>query len=201
MGGGGDCTSVAYAWRPTSIPRTFTPRHATNPAPATPPAILCTPAQHCILPVAPDLSISHASFARPSTRSPATLLVAQLNIAYYLPSIPLLIVSAFLDKPLEARLGGCTPAPSAVHPERCAPPPPLPAALHCLLCWCRCWLGSGQAGRPLACLLTGCSVHACPPFTPRWPCLPCRRGSHHPLPAAAGPGGLWNCLRLVPLHA
>lgn len=35
---------------------------------------------------------------------PAVLL--QLNIAYFLPSIPLLIVSAFLDKPLEARLGG-----------------------------------------------------------------------------------------------
>ncbi|KAI7843994.1 hypothetical protein COHA_002532 [Chlorella ohadii] len=29
----------------------------------------------------------------------------QLNIAYYLPSIPLLVVSAFLDKPLEERLG------------------------------------------------------------------------------------------------
>ncbi|KAL4457583.1 hypothetical protein ABPG75_012448 [Micractinium tetrahymenae] len=34
---------------------------------------------------------------------PAVLL--QLNIAYFLPSIPLLIVSAFLDRPLEARLG------------------------------------------------------------------------------------------------
>lgn len=34
---------------------------------------------------------------------PAVLL--QLNIAYFLPSIPLLIGSAFLDKPLETRLG------------------------------------------------------------------------------------------------
>ena len=33
------------------------------------------------------------------------VVLLQLNIAYYLPSIPLLIVSAFLDKPLEARLG------------------------------------------------------------------------------------------------
>lgn len=34
---------------------------------------------------------------------PAVLL--QLNIAYFMPSIPLLIFSAFLDKPLEERLG------------------------------------------------------------------------------------------------
>jgi hypothetical protein len=54
---------------------------------------------------------------------PAVLL--QLNIAYFLPSIPLLIVSAFLDKPLEARLGGCSlllpvaAPPSGLRSLRC----------------------------------------------------------------------------------
>ena len=48
----------------------------------------------------------------------------QLNVAYYLPSIPLLIVSAFLDKPLEERLGGCPLGPclaplSALHRPAC----------------------------------------------------------------------------------
>lgn len=42
--------------------------------------------------------------AYPAVRAPPPPLV-QLNIAYFLPSIPLLIVSAFLDRPLEARLG------------------------------------------------------------------------------------------------
>lgn len=52
---------------------------------------------------------------RPAAALPHPPCSAQLNIAYYLPSIPLLIVSAFLDKPLEARLGGCYPL-AAWHP-------------------------------------------------------------------------------------
>lgn len=111
----------------------------------------------------------------------------QLNIAYYLPSIPLLVVSAFLDKPLEERLGGCWGLGARAAVERCRDGLCLAAAGGgACTCCCR-----GQQGpAPIA----GLQVPL--------PCLlACRRGPHHPDPPAAGPGWLWIRVRLVPLHA
>ena len=59
----------------------------------------------------------------------------QLNLAYFLPSIPLLVVSAYLDRPLEARFGkrrcvgrrGARSRPAAARPAAATQPICWPA--------------------------------------------------------------------------
>ena len=135
---------------------------------------------------------------------PAVLL--QLNIAYFLPSIPLLIVSAFLDKPLEARLGErqaegqglqhsagrSTLGPhwqskrNSVSTDRCPPPRPASCASPPL---------AGVAKTILVRLLVGLvgygAVCAWFPFMPEhiW-CAACTAAP----PGAAHLGQLWQSL-------
>ena len=128
---------------------------------------------------------------------------AQLNIAYFLPSIPLLVVSAFLDRPLERWLGetmsgrerrggaaggrvGGRAAGGRAHESGGGAGGARSECMH------TCTPARVPHHRTHACTLT---AHTQPPPSLR------RRGAHHPVSPGGGAGGVCCRLHSLPLPA